>query len=440
MSEPITTTTTTTTPALNYAAPTDMTALSAEPPSVSSRAQWLVLLAAFLGWMFDGVEQGIFPQIARPALTSLLPGAAEGHIGWWQQVVDALFLLGAATGGLVFGWLGDKVGRVRAMSASILVYSLFTGLGYFAQAPWHLGGLRFLSAVGMGGEWSLGVALVMEVWPTRLRPLLAGVIGAAANVGFLTIAFVCYLFPVRPDSWRWIMVIGALPALLTFGIRLFVPESHRWKAAQQKAPSAPLKELFAGRSLGLMALAIVFASVPLLATWGAVQKIPSWVAKLPADHAVDRPSAVAGMLLGAGAIVGCLIAPLVGARLGRRPAYFLLCLFALIGCGVLFRGMHRLDGTFWLMTFVVGGLSAAFYGWLPLYLPELFPTRFRATAQGLAYNSGRVLAAAGALAGGQLVALWGDLGRMAATLSLIYLLGMVVIWFAPETKGRPLPE
>src|SRR5215213_9782745 len=107
-------------------------------PVASTRARWLVLAAAFLGWMFDGLEQGLFPQIARPALTTLLPGASEGHIGQWQQYVDALYLLGAAAGGLVFGWLGDKVGRVRAMSASILVYSLFTGVGYFAQAAWHI--------------------------------------------------------------------------------------------------------------------------------------------------------------------------------------------------------------------------------------------------------------------------------------------------------------
>jgi MFS family permease len=407
----------------------------------AARARWLVLVAAFLGWMFDGLEQGLFPQIARPALTALLPGAPEGRVIFWQQIVDALYLLGAATGGLVFGWLGDKVGRVRAMSLSILVYSLFTGAGYFAQAVWHLAGLRFISAVGMGGEWSLGVALVMEVWPARLRPLLAGVIGAAANCGFVIIALIYYFIPVSPQAWRFVLLIGAAPALLTFFVRLFVPESERWKESRAAAPPAPLKELFTGPRAGVMLLAIVFTSVALLATWGAVTKVPSWATKLPSDSFHARPGAIAQMYLGGGAVVGCLIAPLVGAILGRRPTYFILCCVSLVACSVLFRHFDHINAAFWVMCFVVGATSASFYGWLPLYLPELFPTRYRATAQGLAYNAGRVFAAGGALAGGKLVDLWhGDIARMGATLCLIYFVGMVVIWFAPETKGKPLPE
>jgi MFS family permease len=399
----------------------------------------MVLLAAFLGWMFDGLEMGIFPQVARPSLTDLLGAAAsEGNIGWWHQTIDALFLLGAALGGLVFGWLGDKIGRVRAMSASILVYSLFTGLCYFAAAPWQIGAFRFISAIGMGGEWALGVALVMEIWPARHRPMLAGVIGAASNVGFLLISFICYVQPVNVDRWRWVMLAGALPALLTFFIRLFVPESERWRESQREGPSAPIKEAFTGPTAKVMLLAVVFASIALLGTWGAVQKIPAWVGTLPNSDSSSK--AIAGMLLGAGAIVGCLIAPLIGAKIGRRPAYFLLCLASLVCCAVLFRGVHEVNALFWVMTFIVGGVTAAFYGWLPLYLPELFPTRVRATAQGVAYNFGRIFAAAGALAGGRLVALWGDYGQMAATLSLVYIAGLVLIWLAPETKGQPLPD
>ncbi|HEX8915392.1 MAG TPA: MFS transporter [Humisphaera sp.] len=502
-------------------------------PATTQTGRIMVLLAAFLGWMFDGMEMGIFPQVARPSLASLMPGASEGDIGYWHNVIDALFLGGAALGGLVFGWLGDKIGRVRSMSASILVYSLFTGLCYFAAAPWHIGVLRFVSAIGMGGEWALGVALVMEVWPANLRPLMAGIIGAASNVGFLMIAAVCYVFPVDATNWRYIMLIGAVPALVTFFIRIFVPESEKWEESQKHGPTAPLREAFAGRTIKVMLLAILFASVALLGTWGAVQKIPAWVGNMPVasqrglaakdgvliglDGTVDagglkvaevlpgssaagagiavgsvvtavngtpvtaradllgavagkkpgdvvtlgvatngvaatvplkldrwepdkKAKAVTGMLSAAGAILGCIVAPLIGAALGRRAAYFLLCLSSLVVCAALFRGFDRYDGTFMLMTFLAGGTSAAFYGWLPLYLPELFPTRVRATAQGIAFNFGRIFAACGALAGGQLVAIWGDYGRMAATLSLIYAVGLVAIWFAPETKGKPLPE
>src|SRR6185369_2942727 len=154
------------------------------------------LLAAFLGWMFDGLEMGIFPIVARPALQQMgITGDAE--IGKWMGHVTALFLLGAACGGLVFGWLGDRIGRVRAMAFSILVYSGFTGLLYFVQSPGQIAALRFTAAIGMGGEWALGVALVMEVWDAKYRPLLAGMIGAAANVGFVLVGLIGALISVN---------------------------------------------------------------------------------------------------------------------------------------------------------------------------------------------------------------------------------------------------
>src|SRR5690606_37368599 len=130
-------------------------------------------------------------------------------------------------GGFVFGWLGDRFGRVRAMSLAILCYSVFTGLVYFAQEPWHLAVFRFIAALGMGGEWALGVALVMEVWPEKNRPMLAGVIGAAANIGFALTALIGMVFAVTQDTWRYVVLIGAAPAALTFVVRLFVPESEK---------------------------------------------------------------------------------------------------------------------------------------------------------------------------------------------------------------------
>ena len=152
--------------------------LGYEPMDVPQAGRMLVLLAAFLGWMFDGLEMGIFPQIARPALLSLLKNVPAkdlaSEIKKWNVIIDALFLFGAAFGGLVFGWLGDKIGRVKAMSMSILVYSGFTGLLYFVQSPGQIAALRFTAAIGMGGEWALGVALVMEVWDAKHRPMLAG--------------------------------------------------------------------------------------------------------------------------------------------------------------------------------------------------------------------------------------------------------------------------
>ena len=216
----------------------------ANPKSVVS-GQWLVLAAAFLGWMFDGLEMGIFPLVARPALQDMMHGAGGGDefVAIWMGRITALFLVGAACGGLSFGWLGDRLGRVRAMMLSVLTYSLFTGLCYFAQAPWHLGVLRFVAAFGMGGEWSLGVALVMEAWPEEKRPMLAGVIGAAANVGFALIAVVGLFFKVTQNSWRWVMLAGAAPAALALVIQLFVPESERWKASVKQSVARPVQEI-----------------------------------------------------------------------------------------------------------------------------------------------------------------------------------------------------
>src|SRR5688572_32533612 len=156
-----------------------------EKKAPNNKRLFAVLLAAFLGWMFDGMEMGLFPQIARPALLQMQQAQGltitDSFVGQWMGYTTAAFLIGAALGGVVFGWLGDKIGRVRAMALSILVYSLFTGLIYFATEPWHLAASRFVAAVGMGGVWSLGVALVVEVWPAKHRPRMAAIIGAAAK-------------------------------------------------------------------------------------------------------------------------------------------------------------------------------------------------------------------------------------------------------------------
>lgn len=401
---------------------------------------WLALAAAFLGWMFDGLEMGMFPIVARPALQELLGTQADELVGVWMGRITALFLLGAASGGILFGWLGDKFGRVRAMVASILAYSLFTGAGYFAQQAWQLGAFRFIAALGMGGEWALGVALVMEYWPERKRPLMAGLIGAASNAGYALIGLVTWIVPVRPDSWRWVMLAGTAPALLGLLIALLVPESERWKEAVKSRVTHPLREVFGPALWRTTLLAIVFSSVALIGTWGSVQWLPLWADKM-AGSTLPQAKAITMFTLSIGAVIGSFFGPFVGAAMGRRPAYFLLCLASLISCGWLFRAVSDFGAVFLSGSFVVGAVTAAFYGWLPLYLPELFPTRARATGQGISYNSGRILAAAGAITQGVLVAHYGgSYARAGSVITLVYLAGMVLIWFARETKGRPLPE
>jgi MFS family permease len=227
-----------------------------EPSGNIGRGAWMALTAALLGWLFDGAEMGVFSMVGTSSVADLL-GLAPNEVGnplvrSWFAVIIAIFLVGAATGGVVFGWLGDRIGRVRAMSLSVATYAIFTGLCGFVRTPEELGVLRFIASLGMGGEWALGVALVMEVWPNRSRAFMAGLIGAAANVGFMIVGFVGLALNAVIDQltagllaiglgndtvamltshngWRIIMMLGALPALLTFLIRLFVPESEKWQ-------------------------------------------------------------------------------------------------------------------------------------------------------------------------------------------------------------------
>jgi MFS family permease len=292
----------------------------------------------------------------------------------------------------------------------------------------------------MGGEWSLGVALVMEAWPSRNRALLAGIIGMASNAGYLLIALLGLCFHVTRESWRWIMIAGAAPAVLALGIQLVVPESERWKAAVRQAAARPVREIVSSGLLVKTLLGIALASIALIGTWGSVQWLPLWADQMTGGR-VPSAKAVTQILVSAGAIVGSLVGALAAGRMGRRPAYFALCLLSLLFCGGLFRCVSEYNAAFLVLVTLVGATTAAFYGWLPLYLPELFPTRVRATGQGLCYNSGRILAAVGALTQGQLVSAYaGSYARAGATVTLIYVVGLAIVWLGPETKDQPLPE
>ena len=422
-----------------------------------NRGQWLVLIAAFLGWMFDGMEMGLSPIAARSALIDLLHlgshGAAltptaEANVGQWHSYVVALFLVGAACGGVLFGSLGDRIGRVRAMALSILTYSIFTGCCYFAQAPWQLGMLLFLAALGMGGQWPLGVALVVECWPDRLRPFLAGTMGAIGNVGYLVIALLAMRFGVTPASWRWTMLIGAVPAVLALGVVALIPESQRWKESRKRqGHTRPIREVLTPPLLWPTLIGIALASIALIGTWGTVSGfLPAWGRALTPQN--PHAEGTVQCMTSIGAILGCLCLSLTGRRIGRRITYFGLCTVALLVCGFLFGvGAWRVDflrehnGLFLATSLLAGCATGAFYGWFPLYLPELFPTRVRATAQGMCYNSGRVFAAGGVLGKGQLMQFFrGSHPHACATITLVYVLGMILIWWAPETRSKPLPD
>jgi MFS family permease len=504
------------------------------PSAVTARGRNLALLAALLGWMFDGMEMGLFPLVGPDALRELLPSGADGPAAnRWFGVILAAFLVGAATGGVLFGWLGDKIGRVRAMTVSVLLYSLSSGLSAASGEAWQLGLLRFVGALGMGGEWALGVALVMELWPNASRAWLAGWIGAFGNLGYLICGSIAYgLNHTEPGAlprwltdvglpnewalaltanrnWRLLMLVGAAPALLTVFVRLFVPESEKWereKAAGRAAywsgrdlfgvligaaaalgvialwalppGAAPVPVRAAGSLVGLavvllgylypvrgylsrcalsaaartltlrrMLLAAGLSGVPLLGTWAGLMWMYKWVEVIPGG-AVKDAKPLMQMASSVGAALGCVAAAAFGGYLGRRPVYAGLCLISLAAMVAFYQqgrlydgGLPPFDATFVLFSGLLGLVSAAFYGWLPLYLPELFPTAVRATGQGFGFNFGRVIAAVGQLQMANLLATFdNDYGRACAVVAGVYLAGLVLIAVAPETKGHPLPD
>src|SRR6478609_2876488 len=284
----------------------------------------MALTAALLGWLFDGFEMGMFPLVGQKALVELLPSQSPAERTEWFGVIMAVFLIGAATGGVVFGWLGDRVGRVRAMALSIFTYAIFTGLCGFATHAWHIAVFRFIASLGMGGEWALGVALVTEMWPDRSRALMAGLIGAAANVGYLIVGVISLVLLnfiawfgsfmlrigmsqsvvdrlVSGEGWRLMMIVGALPALIMFFIMRIVPESHKWEEERDKGATSH----WATRDL----LGVLFGALG--ASFVVVMWSPAFHYFVPKGSTTGDLPVAAGVLRGIGSVAGLCIA-LVG--------------------------------------------------------------------------------------------------------------------------------
>jgi MFS family permease len=270
---------------------------------------------------------------------------------------------------------------------------------------------------------------------------MAGLIGTSSNLGFALIALIGVRYQVTLHSWRWVMLVGALPALLALAIIWFVPESERWKhSVITEGRARPLRDIFAPRLLRRTLFGILIASVPLVVTWGIVLWIPLWADQMTGGTQ-PRVKAFSLLVIALGGAAGAMVAPLLGKRAGRRPVYIGLCLASFAACTFLFHGFHAYSGPFLAVAALVGFTSSSFYGWLPQYLPELFPTRVRATGQGVCYNFGRILTAASAWKMGSLMAFFGNsYAHAGEAVVFIYIIGIIGIMFLPETIGQPLPD
>jgi MFS family permease len=353
-------------------------------------------------------------------------------------------MLGAAFGGIFLGSLGDKIGRARATGVCVLCYSLFGAAGAFVSSQEQLLVLRFLAGLGVGGMWPNGVALVSECWSSATRPMVAGVIGTGLNIGILCVSQLGRMRAVTADSWRWLVELGAVSGVIGFVALFLIPESPRWLASRANRtsakPAAPIRELFSPGMIRLTIIGILLGAIPLIGAWGASKWMIPWADKIGGTTNADYKALTQGWWA-FGAILGSFFGSHLAHLLGRRVAYFVISLCSVVlTCGI-FLFTQPLNPAFLPLVFAQGFVTTLFFGWLPLCLPELFPTRVRATGTGIAYNSGRFASAAGVLGAGALMA-WsgGDYARVGVISGLVYALGMIIIWWAPDTGKKGITE
>jgi MFS family permease len=411
-----------------------------------TRYQWHVLLVAWLGWVFDAMDATIYAIVLHPALHELLhstsgPPTTE-QIGWYGGIIFSIFLIGWSIGGITFGILADRYGRTKVLIATIIIYALFTGAAALSHNWWELAIYRFITALGIGGEWAAGAAIVAETWSEEKRAKAAGILQSAWAVGFF-LAAAFNLMLKDAYGWRGLFLVGILPAFVALLVRWWVKEPDRWtRALEQK--TIPLTTIFQGNLRRATFAGSALAFVAVFGLWGSTNWAPTLIRELPDLQGQDSATltkdvSYAIMALNAGAIFGYLGFGPMADRFGRRPVFAFMCLGSLIMLPVTYLLPSTYVGVLILLP-ILGFFNNGIFSGFPIYLPELYPTRLRATGAGFCFNAGRILASASPFMTGWLVTTLGTFGRAASTVALVYLLGLVALLFAPETKGKPLQD
>lgn len=404
----------------------------------------LALLSGFLGWMFDSMDLNLFTLVLVPTIKELTGAATPAAIASSGGIVIGLKIFGWGLGGILFGVAADRIGRSRTLVLTILVYSVFTALSGFAQNFWQLVALQTLAGIGIGGEWAAGAALIAETWPERTRVRAMQVMQMAFAFGFFLAAGVNIV--LGPIGWRYVLMAGIVPAVATLFIRMFVGEPERWLVAREKSRDETAGATFAAifapdiRRNTLVGVTIAFAMMA--GSWAALTLLPGWINQLlgPTTPAVAAWTiSWSFMLLNFGAVAGYVTLIFVADIIGRRWSYFVFCVGSLASILYTFQPGTTLVQLQTMLPvlgyFIVGG-----FGTFAAYLPELFPTRIRATGQGFCYNMSRMLTAPGPLIAGTLVGTFGSIPHASSAVALLLIVGMVAIWFGPETAGRPLQD
>ncbi len=418
---------------------------------------YLVLVVACLGWSFDTMDQWLFVFVKQHALRQLLGGAASNaDVAYYSMICTAALMIGWATGGLFFGMVGDRLGRTRTMAITILLYAGFTGLSGLARNWEEFAFYRFMTGLGVGGEFAAGAALVAETFPSHARATALAIVQAVSalgniTAGLLNLGFASFASP--ETSWRYLFAIGVIPAALVFIIFLFVREPEAWTAARANAKKAEKKGEI-GSILGLFYEPVVrrntlvgvgLAVIGVIGFWGISVWTPELLRSVlnpnnvpELKSVVERRISYAGMSQNLGGFFGALAFAWIAGRVGRRSAFAI----ALIGCFVVVPSAFFFTTSFGaalVLFFLMGFMLLFFLAGFAVYFPELFPTRLRSTGTGFCYNVARYITAASLFFTGALVKSIG-LTNMVLAVSVIFLLGLPILLFAPETKGKPLPE
>jgi len=362
--------------------------------------QWKSGIAAWLGWLFDGLDMHLYVLVAAPFVAELI-GVTDTRnevVGWYSSWIQAAFLVGWALGGGCFGRVGDLIGRSRTLCLTILTYAFFTGLAFFVQTWWQLLIVRFLAALGIGGEWAVGASLLSETWPRRWRPWIAAVLQSAVNIGVLLASSATFL--LAGQSPRVVFLVGVLPALLVLWIRREVPETEEWRAAKRQATDASpgIVDLFRGDVRRTTIMTILVCSVSLSAHWAFIFWYQQHLRNLPdvinlSPTRKNELASIANLLVMAASILGNFLAAMLALVIGYRRSIALLCLaygLAMVAVYVVPRSHTTLLALLPLM-----GASSGLFALFTMYLPPLFPVLLRTTGAGFCYNVGRIAAAAG---------------------------------------------
>ena len=427
-----------------------------EPPAAQpprwyqgiSRAQWLLLLVACVGWVFISYASQIFNVTRGTMLGDLLHlKAADPGITFWGEAFLSVALVGGAVGGVFFGSLADRLGRRPTMIITIFTYTISCGLIGLAHSAWQVAVCRFIVCGGAAGGWVVGAALVAEVFPTRSRAQAGAIFHATSALGIWTAVLAGMAVGAQ---WRLAYFVGVVPIVLVFFVRAGVRESQEWTKDAGRAGSPPrgnLKELLLVRPWGSRAIfGMLLASVGLGTYWcitvGGQDLVQNFLVRRGTDPAtaLARAQFDYGFLISGGSFIGLIAFGPVAQWLGRRKAF--AC--AIVGGLLVVPATWYLPQTYGQLLLLLplyGFLTSGYHSGFAFYLPELFPTHLRATGAGFCFNGGRLIAAGMLVFSGWLKSRHGLELRAATTLlSLLYLPGLLCLWFLPETKGEELAE